>query len=128
MKKLADKIRRVGIIGNLEKADAAVIVRKAAKLVERAGRKVYCDTATAQMAGIKNNVRPDAKTQVTINYRNEGGRMIPLRVHTVVISTQHQDGITNEFIRKELMDKVSDRARGLLPRERHTECVQMPCS
>ena len=32
--------------------------------------------------------------------------MIPLRVHTVVISTQHQDGITNEFIRKELMEKV----------------------
>jgi S-adenosylmethionine synthetase len=45
-------------------------------------------------------LRPDAKTQVTINYKNDHGRMIPLRVHTVVISTQHQDGITNEFIRK----------------------------
>jgi len=51
-------------------------------------------------------LRPDAKTQVTINYRNENGRMIPLRVHTVVISTQHADNITNEFIRKELMEKV----------------------
>jgi len=51
-------------------------------------------------------LRPDAKTQVTINYKNDHGRMIPLRVHTVVISTQHQDGITNEFIRKELMDKI----------------------
>ncbi len=43
---------------------------------------------------------------MTINYRNENGRMIPLRVHTVVISTQHADGITNEFIRKELLDKI----------------------
>jgi S-adenosylmethionine synthetase len=43
---------------------------------------------------------------VTINYRNDNGRMIPLRVHTVVISTQHADNITNEFIRKELMEKI----------------------
>ncbi len=43
---------------------------------------------------------------MTINYRNDNGRMIPLRVHTVVISTQHADNITNEFIRKELMEKI----------------------
>ena len=50
-------------------------------------------------------LRPDAKTQVTIAYKNEHGRMIPLRVHTVVISTQHAADVTNEFIRKELMEK-----------------------
>jgi len=51
-------------------------------------------------------LRPDAKTQVTIKYRNDKGRMVPLRVHTVVISTQHADGVSNEFIRKELREKV----------------------
>ncbi len=40
-------------------------------------------------------VRPDGKTQVTCEYRKENGRMIPVRVHTVVISTQHSEDITN---------------------------------
>jgi len=51
-------------------------------------------------------MRPDAKTQVTIAYRREGGRMIPLRVHTVVISVQHAANVTQDFIRKELREKV----------------------
>lgn len=51
-------------------------------------------------------LRPDAKTQVTILYKNEGGRMVPLRVHTVVISTQHAENVTNDFIRKELLEKI----------------------
>jgi len=32
--------------------------------------------------------------------------MVPVRVHTVVISTQHSDDVTNEFIRKELKEKI----------------------
>jgi len=51
-------------------------------------------------------LRPDGKTQVTVEYRNEGGRMVPLRVHTVVISTQHSEEVTNEQIRKGLMEEV----------------------
>jgi len=51
-------------------------------------------------------LRPDAKTQVTIEYRKEGGAVIPQRVHTVVISTQHAENVTNEEIRKGLMDQV----------------------
>jgi S-adenosylmethionine synthetase len=51
-------------------------------------------------------LRPDAKTQVTIEYENQGGAMIPKRVHTVVISTQHSPDVTNEVIRKELKEKV----------------------
>ena len=62
MKKQADKIRRIGLIGNREKADCAVIVRKAARLVERAGRKVFCDAQTARLAGLKGGVRPDIKS------------------------------------------------------------------
>ena len=62
MKKLADKIRRVGLIGNLEKADSAVFIRKAARLIERAGRKVLFDAQTAPLAGIQRDIRPDTKS------------------------------------------------------------------
>jgi len=53
-------------------------------------------------------VRPDGKTQVTIEYRNDNGAMVPLRVHTLVISTQHDDGVTNEVIRRDLRTHVID--------------------
>jgi S-adenosylmethionine synthetase len=51
-------------------------------------------------------MRPDAKTQVTVEYRNENGTMIPVRVHTVVISVQHSEDVTNEVIRSDLMEQV----------------------
>jgi S-adenosylmethionine synthetase len=51
-------------------------------------------------------MRPDAKTQVTVEYRNENGTLIPLRVHTVVISVQHAENVTNEEIRKGLHEEV----------------------
>ncbi|KAI9225820.1 MAG: S-adenosylmethionine synthase [Piptocephalis tieghemiana] len=51
-------------------------------------------------------LRPDSKTQVTVEYRQEGGRTIPIRVDTVVISTQHAEGISNEEIRQALRDNV----------------------
>jgi S-adenosylmethionine synthetase len=56
--------------------------------------------------GILPWVRPDGKTQVTIEYMNEGGRMIPQRVHTVVISTQHSEDVTLEQMREDLMEHV----------------------
>lgn len=45
-------------------------------------------------------VRPDGKTQVTCEYRLEGGKPVPVRVHTIVISTQHSEDITNEVCTK----------------------------
>jgi len=51
-------------------------------------------------------VRPDGKTQVTVEYKNEGGRMVPQRVHTIVISTQHSPDVTNEHIAKDLKEHV----------------------
>lgn len=52
-------------------------------------------------------LRPDSKTQVTIEYEKEAsGAVRPLRVDTVVISTQHAEEITTEDLQKELMEKV----------------------
>jgi S-adenosylmethionine synthetase len=54
--------------------------------------------------------RPDAKTQVTVEYeldtRNGKQLLTPLRVAVVLISAQHDDKVTNEVLRQELMDKV----------------------
>ena len=44
--------------------------------------------------------------QVTIEYVFEDGACKPLRVHTVVISTQHDEHVTQEQLRKDLMEKV----------------------
>ncbi len=51
--------------------------------------------AIRKEANGKSYLRPDAKSQVTIEY-NEFGK--PLRVDTIVISTQHDEGVTNDTI------------------------------
>jgi S-adenosylmethionine synthetase len=51
-------------------------------------------------------LRPDGKTQVTVEYRNEQGAMVPIRVHTVLISTQHDETVTNDEIACALMEHV----------------------
>nr|WP_325304030.1 methionine adenosyltransferase [uncultured Dysosmobacter sp.] len=52
--------------------------------------------------GLVNYLRPDGKTQVTVEY--EDGR--PLRVDTVVLSTQHSPEVTLEQIRRDMVDMV----------------------
>jgi len=49
---------------------------------------------------------PDAKTQVTVEYKKEGGAVVPQRVHTIVISTQHRPEVSNDVIRKDLMEHI----------------------
>ncbi|WP_297132411.1 methionine adenosyltransferase [Terrisporobacter sp.] len=53
-------------------------------------------------SSLLNYLRPDGKTQVTVEY--EGNT--PVRVHTVLISTQHGEEVTNEQIRQELIQDV----------------------
>jgi S-adenosylmethionine synthetase len=48
-------------------------------------------------------LRPDAKSQVTVEYDNQGK---PQRVDTVVISTQHDDATDNETIHRDVIEKV----------------------
>lgn len=51
-------------------------------------------------------LRPDTKTQVTVEYKLENGACVPLRVDTVVISTQHSDDISTEDLRSEILAKI----------------------
>jgi NAD+ kinase len=59
LKKLAQAIKRVGIVGNPEKVSAHGIVLETARLVARAGREVHSDATTARWAGLKSKVHPD---------------------------------------------------------------------
>jgi S-adenosylmethionine synthetase len=60
----------------------------------------------ARKADPKSFLRPDGKSQVTIEY--EGGR--PKRVDTIVISTQHSESVDHktlsEYVREEIIKKV----------------------
>jgi len=50
--------------------------------------------------------RPDSKTQVTIEYYFDSGACIPVRVHSVVVSTQHSEKISLEELRESVMTQV----------------------
>ncbi|WP_066871839.1 methionine adenosyltransferase [Clostridium mediterraneense] len=47
-------------------------------------------------------LRPDGKTQVTVEYENDK----PVRIDTIVISTQHGEDVSQEQIREDLMEHV----------------------
>jgi S-adenosylmethionine synthetase len=51
-------------------------------------------------------VRPDGKTQVTVEYKKVNGAMVPQRVHTIVISTQHDETVTLKQIQSDLKEHV----------------------
>ena len=70
----------------------------ATKLVQR--------LAEVRKAGTYKWMRPDTKSQVTIEYKQEGANLTPVRVHTIVISTQHDPDVSNETIHKVLMEDI----------------------
>ncbi|MEK4495293.1 methionine adenosyltransferase [Ureibacillus sp. FSL W8-0352] len=48
-------------------------------------------------------LRPDGKTQVTVEYDENN---VPRRIDTIVISTQHDEGVTLDQIKVDMMEKV----------------------
>jgi S-adenosylmethionine synthetase len=59
--------------------------------------------AEVRKSGLVPYLRPDGKTQVTFDYENG----IPVRLKTVLISTQHNDGIDRDrMIRPDLIEHV----------------------
>ena len=58
--------------------------------------------AQVRKEGILDYLRPDGKTQVTVEYEDDK----PVRVDTIVISTQHADTVTLEQIRRDMKKYV----------------------
>ena len=59
--------------------------------------------AEVRKSGLLTYLRPDGKTQVTIEY-DENSK--PVRVDTVVVSTQHDEGVSLEQIRADMIEYV----------------------
>jgi S-adenosylmethionine synthetase len=51
-------------------------------------------------------LRPDGKTQVTVQYKKENGLTIPTRIHNILISTQHDPEIPLPDIQKLVKEHV----------------------
>lgn len=58
--------------------------------------------AFVRKEGIVPYLRPDGKAQISVRYVDDK----PVAVETVVISTQHHDGISQEQIHKDMIEKV----------------------
>jgi S-adenosylmethionine synthetase len=67
--------------------------------------KLVKGLSCARRDGVLDYLRPDGKSQVTIEYDN--GR--PVRVDTVVVSTQHSSLVTNDTLREDIVDKIVSR-------------------
>ena len=68
---------------------------------------MYAHNLTRRLAKVRKNgaldfLRPDGKSQVTIEYENG----TPLRVDAVVVSTQHKPDITHEELRDSVISEV----------------------
>jgi S-adenosylmethionine synthetase len=68
--------------------------------------KLAAKLAEVRKDGTLKYLRPDGKTQVSVEYGEKGGMTVPLRVDTIVISTQHGPEVEQETIKKDLIEKV----------------------
>jgi S-adenosylmethionine synthetase len=88
---------------------------------------VLAHNLTRHLAAVRKNgdipyLRPDGKSQVTIEY--EGDR--PVRVEAVVLSTQHDPDIPLEEIRREITEKVIDHVIPAAMRDERTRIYVNP--
>src|SRR5688500_4086305 len=67
--------------------------------------KLVKGLSCARRDGVLDYLRPDGKSQVSVEYNN--GK--PVRVDTVVVSTQHSSLVSNDTLREDIVDKIVNR-------------------
>jgi S-adenosylmethionine synthetase len=72
--------------------------------------KLVKGLSCARRDGLLDYLRPDGKSQVTVEY--DGDR--PVRVDTVVVSTQHSALVSNDTLREDITEKIVNR---VIPQE-----------
>ena len=68
---------------------------------------MYAHQLARQLAAVRKKnlvdfLRPDGKTQVTVEYEND----VPLRIETVVLSTQHSESVKHKTLKEAMMELV----------------------
>ena len=66
--------------------------------------KLVRGLSDARREGVLDYLRPDGKSQVTVEY--DGDR--PVRVDAVVVSTQHSPTVTHDTIREDVIERIID--------------------
>ena len=64
------------------------------------------EMAKARHSGQIPWLRPDCKSQVIVEYKNEKGMVEPIRIYNILISTQHDETVTTEEIKKVLTEQI----------------------
>jgi len=64
--------------------------------------KLVRGLSEARREGVLDYLRPDGKSQVTVEYDNDR----PVRVDAVVVSTQHSPTVTHDTIREDLIERI----------------------
>jgi S-adenosylmethionine synthetase len=88
---------------------------------------VLAHNLTRHLTAVRKNgdipyLRPDGKSQVTVEYRDDK----PVRVEAVVVSTQHDPDIPLEVIRNEVTEKVINHVVPAALRDRETRVYVNP--
>jgi len=84
--------------------------------------KLVKGLSCARRDGVMDYLRPDGKSQVTVEY--DGYK--PVRVDTVVVSTQHSADVTNETLRDDIAEKIVNRVIPESMRDKKTRILINP--
>ena len=84
--------------------------------------KLVKGLSCARRDGVMDYLRPDGKSQVTVEYDG----YTPVRVDTVVVSTQHSADVTNETLRDDIAEKIVNRVIPESMRDKKTRILINP--
>src|SRR3954463_12785258 len=84
--------------------------------------KLVRGLSRARRDGVLDYLRPDGKSQVSVEY--DGDR--PVRVDTVVVSTQHSSTVSNDTLRDDITEKIVNRVIPTAMMDKNTRVLINP--